>query len=225
MKHLKTFEQFSQEYNAGHVDEIFGFGKKTMEQMLEKAPEAFMTKLKEMEDMAAKGGEKVVFNKENLVKQAYENKFRGELKAIPSRGDGRLHIIYKDGLSTIQKIAAGSGAMTVGESIENDEANEGLLDKFTGVKKYKLSEVELSPKAAELWNTRAKLVGTIKDSLAKNLKLDAAKAEQAAKAVFNFANGAIPVMSRWNIDYMVKADELVVNPNGGGLFNGHPIMG
>lgn len=223
MKHLKTFEQYSQEYNSGAVEEGF-FSKKTPEQKLEKAPDAFKAKLKEMEDMAAKGGEKVVFDKNSLINKAYDNSFRGELKSIPSRGDGKIHVLYKDGLSTIQKIAAGSGAMTVGESVETEEANEGIMDFVSGVKKYKLATTFPSPKAAEIYTKRKDLVGQLRNSILKSkMGLTPEQAEKATIAIFNFANGAVPVPAKWNIDYNAETDELTVNPNGKGLFQGDPM--
>jgi flagellar hook protein FlgE len=67
-------------------------------------------------------------NKEALTKKAEDNKYRGELKAIKSKKSGKVIVIYQDGLTKLQKIASGTGAMTRGESVEVSESEEMEMD-------------------------------------------------------------------------------------------------
>ncbi|NIQ14280.1 MAG: hypothetical protein GTO02_07710 [Candidatus Dadabacteria bacterium] len=55
-------------------------------------------------------------NRDALLRQAAENKFRGELKPIKSRKSGKWMAIYKPGLTTLQKIGSGTGAQVRGET-------------------------------------------------------------------------------------------------------------
>lgn len=103
----------------GVIEEgLFG-GAKSVEDMLKKATPEFTKKLEEAEKAASDLGEKAIFNKEKIVKAAYDNKFRGSIQKIPYQG--KVHFQYKDGLSMLNKLAAGSGSMTVGESKEETE--------------------------------------------------------------------------------------------------------
>jgi len=77
------------------------------------AEEAFMKKLEEAEKAAADLGEKAVFDKDKILKAAKDNKFRGTIQKIPYQG--KVHFQYKEGLSMLNKLAAGSGSMTRGE--------------------------------------------------------------------------------------------------------------
>lgn len=91
---------------AGVIEEgLFGASKET--------EEAFMKKLEEAEKAAADLGEKAVFDKEKILKAAKSNKFRGSIQKIPYQG--KVHFQYKEGLSMLNKLAAGSGSMTRGE--------------------------------------------------------------------------------------------------------------
>ena len=110
--------------------------------------------------------------------------------------------------------------------ISTEETNEGILDFAKGIKKYKLQDIELTPNAKKEFLGRKGIVDTLKKSILKSkLGLMDEKVDQAIKAIFNFANGAVPIVSNWNIDYNKDTDELIINPSGKGLFSGHPVMG
>lgn len=97
----------------GFLDKLRGKSK-PVEELLKKATPEFIKKLEEAEKAASDLGEKAVFDKEKIVKDAYDNKFRGSIQKIPYQG--KVHFQYKDGLSMLNKLAAGTGSMTVGES-------------------------------------------------------------------------------------------------------------
>lgn len=83
------------------------------------AESTFMKKLEEAEKAAADLGEKAIFDKEKILKAAKSNKFRGSIQKIPYQG--KVHFQYKEGLSMLNKLAAGTGSMTVGESTKTEE--------------------------------------------------------------------------------------------------------
>jgi hypothetical protein len=119
MAHIKRFEEFRTELNSTNesaTNELFKSKEKKAD--LEAAKKAFDEKLGEYEK---KGFE---VNKEALIKKAEDNKYRGELKAIKSKKSGKVIVIYQDGLTKLQKIASGTGAMTRGESVEVSESEE-----------------------------------------------------------------------------------------------------
>jgi len=86
--------------------------------------EALQAKVQELEQVAAQKGWKDVgylFDKkkigsaEELMQIAAKNKFRGKIIPRPDKRNGVLYIEYKKGLTNLQKMAGGSGAMTSGQ--------------------------------------------------------------------------------------------------------------
>lgn len=114
MAHVKRFEDFRKENMSKPVNEFFNSKKKAAE--LEKAKSKIVAKLDELE----KDG--VEFDREAIMKKAEANKFRGSVIGI--KAGGKKRVIYKDGLSNLQKIASGTGSMTVGESAEFEAEEE-----------------------------------------------------------------------------------------------------
>lgn len=107
-----------------------------------------------------------------------------------------------------------------------EETNEGVLDFVKGIKKYKLTDLKLTPTAEKEFKIRKKAVEQIKNDLASSkLGLTPEQIDKAVIAIFNFLDGTAPIISKYNIDYDKAKDELVINPNGKGLFAGHPVMG
>jgi len=96
---------------AEETNELFNSKKKKEE--LEKAKQEFEKKLAEYKDKGFKVKEDV------LRKKAEQNKYRGRLMGVKGQ------VIYKDGLTKMQKMAAGSSGQTVGESAEVSENMEG----------------------------------------------------------------------------------------------------
>lgn len=114
MAHVKRFEEFRAEKNSTNesVNELFKSKEKAAQK--EKAKKELMAKLDEYE----KKGYDV--RREELVKKAEDNKFRGELVPVKSKKSGKVVVIYKDGLTKLQKVASGTGALTKGESVEEN---------------------------------------------------------------------------------------------------------
>ena len=108
MKHLRKFESFSvneeegsfRKFFTGHSDPTEKFG--TMK--------TFLTDLDKFEKMAA-GNEDIVFNKEKLIQQAKENNYKGGLRIQRGgRDKARMYVIYDEGTSGFQALAASAGA-------------------------------------------------------------------------------------------------------------------
>jgi len=118
MKHLKTFESFSineEEDILGGVKKFFT-GHESSDAKGE-AKNKFMVALKEAEKelMAnpdeypqAKKWEK---SKEDLIKQAEEDNFKGGLRVQSSRTGG-IYVIYKSGVTGFQSLVSGSSNRT-----------------------------------------------------------------------------------------------------------------
>lgn len=132
MAHIKRFEEFRADKGTT-VNELFNSKAKAAE--LEKAKAAFDGKIKEYQ------GKNFEVDEEGLRKKAEANKYRGELKAIKSAKSGKIIVIYKDGLTNLQKIASGTGSMTRGENLdvseeadmdemESEEGTEGTTDSM-----------------------------------------------------------------------------------------------
>lgn len=105
MKYLKTFESHAineegsvRKFFTGHSDPTEEFG--TMK--------TFLTELDKFEKEAA-SDDRMVFNKESLKAKAKENGYKGQLKEIQSKSDGKWYVTYVAGTSDFQKIA-GSAA-------------------------------------------------------------------------------------------------------------------
>ena len=102
MKYLKTFELHSineeegsiRKFFTGHSDPTEEFG--TMK--------AFLTDLEKFEK-EAETDDRMVFDKERLKAEAKENGYKGKLKEIQSRSDGKWYVTYVPGTSDFQKIA------------------------------------------------------------------------------------------------------------------------
>lgn len=113
MAQVKRFEEFRADKKSESVNEFFKSKEKKAE--LTATKKAFEDKLKEFKD---KGFE---VDAEFLTKKAEENKYRGELKAVKSKKSGKVMVIYKEGLTKLQKIASGSGSSTRNENVEIEE--------------------------------------------------------------------------------------------------------
>lgn len=113
-------------------------------------------------------------------------------------------------------------------SSENEEVlEEGVIDYISGVRKYNLDTYKASKIAIDHYNDPKYKVtfDKMKKSMSKSLGLDDEYAGKALLAAIDFTKGATPMLNKYNIDYNKDTKELKINPNGKGLFNGHPIMG
>lgn len=120
MAHIKTFEEHRSASNKP-VNEFFNSKKKKDE--IASSKKEFEKQLKDFED---KG---FTVQTDFLTKKAEENKFRGQLVPRKKR-DGTPVVIYKDGLTKLQKIATGTGSMTRGESLDNEDLEEFDTDEY-----------------------------------------------------------------------------------------------
>lgn len=106
-------------------------------------------------------------------------------------------------------------------------AEQELVNEFFGFgkKTYKLDDTfKSSPVADEFFAKRKDLVAQY-NKLFTAQGMDAATAEKAVKALVMFVDGAVPMLKDYNVTFDVPTKALVIDPNGKGLFNGHPIMG
>ena len=108
-----------------------------------------------------------------------------------------------------------------------------------GKKNYKLDEFKASKETEDFFNKRKDLVngGTFKNSQGKVSKAEGyintfkrigvpeELTSNAAKALIEFCDGGVPSMDKYDYKFDKDKKELTINPNGKGLFNGHPIMG
>jgi hypothetical protein len=118
MKHLKTFESFSineEEDILGGVKKFFtghessdakGEAKNKFMVALEEAEKELMAEPDEYPQ--AKKWEK---SKEDLIKQAEEDNFKGGLRVQSSRTGG-TYVIYKSGVTGFQSLVSGSSNRT-----------------------------------------------------------------------------------------------------------------
>jgi len=58
----------------------------------------------------------------------------------------------------------------------------------------------------------------------KKYNMDDNLAKNAVMAVYDFAGG-VPMLSKYGFDFNPQTMALTIDPNKGGLFTGHPIMG
>ena len=93
-----------------------------------------------------------------------------------------------------------------------------------GKKTYKLAEFKADEKAEDFFNKRKDLVKRYKDGFTK-VGVPVELLDAAVKSLISFADGGIPLMDKYDYTFDKDKKELVINPNGKGLFNGHPIMG
>lgn len=103
---------------------------------------------------------------------------------------------------------------------EIEMIEEGLFD---GVKTYNLSDLKASKEAQDFVTKRKDLKPTYVKALTK-FGMDETNIDNAIMALYDFAKG-VPILKKYELTYDEKNNTLKVNPNGKGLFNGHPIMG
>jgi len=121
MAHIKRFEEFRKENNS--INELFKSKEKAADK--EAAKDAFEDKLKELE------GKGYTTDVDYLTKQAEDNKYRGTLKPVKSRKSGKVMVIYKDGLTNLQKFASGSGGAISNEDVDFEEEETEEYDENT----------------------------------------------------------------------------------------------
>lgn len=109
---------------------------------------------------------------------------------------------------------------------EPEIVEEGLFG--FGEKEYILDDKFIASKDAEKFTKApayAKNVAYLKNTLIKHLGMDDAEAAKAVDAVATFTKGASPLLNKYNLTFDKESKKFVINPNGKGLFNGHPVMG
>jgi len=119
MKHIKTFESFSINEEEGIFQDAISSAKKFIglekDAEVSKRKEDFLKDLQEIEEKV-EGATNVVFTKDNLIKQAEENSYRGKLEIAGSR-TGNNVVVYKPdytGLQKLAKTATPSGRESIG---------------------------------------------------------------------------------------------------------------
>lgn len=103
---------------------------------------------------------------------------------------------------------------------EIEKVEEGLFD---GVKTLNLTTLNVSKEAQDFITKRKDLKATYTKALTK-MGMDVADIDIAIMAIYDFGKGT-PMLNKYELTYDDNAKTLKINPNGKGLFNGHPIMG
>ncbi len=143
--------------------------------------------------------------------------------------DEQFNAYYVKTLGTMKRFVEEAGVGYAQETNVQDDGTtpkpnveEGLGDFISGVKTYDLKTIALNPKAAETYNQRKDLVSSLEKSIIAGLKCSPEEAKQVGMALFNFANGAVPNTSKWNVSLIktTEGDKVKVDPNGKGLFTG-----
>lgn len=91
-----------------------------------------------------------------------------------------------------------------------------------GKKKIKLDDVKPSEDAAEYTEKHPGAKILLKAFTKFGIIGDLAK--KAIQAMYDYADG-VPMLSKYDFDYDKNTHVLTIDPNGKGLFSGHPIMG
>jgi hypothetical protein len=102
--------------------------------------------------------------------------------------------------------------------------NEEILG--FGKKTYKLAEFKADEGTESFFNKRKDLVKKYKEGFTR-VGVPAELVDAAVKSLIAFTGGgkSIPLMDKYDYTFDKDKKELIINPNGKGLFNGHPIMG
>ena len=103
MKHIKTFESFSINEEEGVWGDFKSWTGIEADAEVSKREKDFLKDLQEIEEKV-EGATNVVFPKNNLIKQAKENSYRGKLEIAGSR-TGNNVVVYKPEHTGLQKLA------------------------------------------------------------------------------------------------------------------------
>jgi hypothetical protein len=111
MKHLKTFENFSQINEEENLRQFFS-GHKDKESK-EKAKKSFLKALDDAENVVSNNPERYVFNRESLEKQASENNYLGGIRIQRGgRDKSRNYVVYDKGVTGFQSLASAASGET-----------------------------------------------------------------------------------------------------------------
>jgi hypothetical protein len=105
-------------------------------------------------------------------------------------------------------------------------STEYVVNEFFGFgkKTYNLTSLKPSKDAVDFYNNRKDLVGRYNKFFVGKEGMTEDQAKNAIMAIYDFGNGA-PLLNKYTIEFNKDTNTLVVDPNGKGLFNGHPVMG
>ena len=210
MAHIKRFEEFRANKKSEPINELFNSKEK------DASKKALEDKMKEFQD---KGFE---VNAELLMKKAEENKFRGELKAVKSKKSGKVMVIYKDGLTNLQKIASAKresfDTMDEEEEILNNE-EETEEDEFEAIEEeeefdcdeYEIDNLEDLDSSEEIEEEFEEFDGDDEDPEAvheffksKSKKEELEKSKKEVEAALAKYDGKDVVLDK---DFILKAAE------------------
>jgi hypothetical protein len=111
------------------------------------------------------------------------------------------------------------------EQHSNIEVTNEELFGF-GKKTYKLDSLKSDEGTESFFNKRKDLVKQYKSGFA-GVGVPEELLDAATKALITFSGKGeyVPAMNKYDYTFDEDTKELVINPNGKGLFNGSPIMG
>ena len=217
--------QLNEMYEAEEIDEIFGFGKKSFNlNALKPSAEAIAFATKHPARKVAIDAFKKHYNMNDdlamkAVQAVYD--FAG---GVPMLAKYSFDFNPQTMTLTIDPNKGGlfSGHPIMGEGL-NEEAEE--IDEIFGFGKKSFNLNALKPSAdAIAFTTRhpARKVGI--DAFKKHYNMNDDLAMKAVQAVYDFAGG-VPQLSKYSFNFEPQTMTLTIDPNKGGLFSGHPIMG
>ena len=111
----------------------------------------------------------------------------------------------------------------VTESVLSAEYTVNELFGF-GKKTYNLAALKPSKDAVDFYNTRKDLVKKYNEFFVGKEGMTEEQSKNAIMAIYDFGGG-MPLLKKYTIEFNKDTNSLVVDPNGKGLFNGHPVMG
>lgn len=126
----------------------------------------------------------------------------------------------------IKKVLSDLNRLVSEGHIAADQNVEQLLELFgLGKKTYDLNTFEASPEVKKSIASRKQLVDQFTKGFTK-VGLPAEDITKAIEALWSFVGAdSVPLMNKYNFSYNAADKKLIIDPNGKGLFNGHPIMG
>lgn len=109
MKHVKEYESFGsgiRKFFTGHEDSE---SKESAKSKILQDIENNVGKLLDFGDITPENAEKY---KENLIKRAKENNWKGKVTIRKSAASGKLFVVYDEGKSSLQDLGSAAGSAT-----------------------------------------------------------------------------------------------------------------
>lgn len=125
-----------------------------------------------------------------------------------------------------QPVQAQETQPEVQETVDTDIFADFVTNEIFGFgkKTYNLTDVKASKEAMDFYTQRKDLVAKYNEFFVGKQGMTEEQAKNAIMALYDFGKG-MPLLKKYSLDFNKEANTFTVDPNGKGLFNGHPIMG